>query len=145
ELLTIVRRVSTFEAEYKDRLTSEVPKSSGAPKLLTIIRGWRRAAAKSGFIERTRSTMPDDVVMWMDSVVAPSHDLGKVMFSSLLGSGANDGRLDFTKTTFVRLKHAFASRGLAKVALYGVTSVSPTKGSLGMFDPSRANSDAATN
>lgn len=145
ELSTIVDKVSAFEAEYKEKLISEVPKSAGAAKLMTKIRGWRRAAAKSSFIERTRSTMPDDVVVWMDSVVAPSQDLGKVVFSSLLGSGANDGRLDFTKTTFVRLKHAFTSRGLAQAALYDVTSVSPSKGSLGMFAPSRASSTAATN
>lgn len=145
ELSTIVAKVSTFEVEYKERLISEVPKSAGASKLLTKIRGWRRAAAKSGFIERTRSTMPDDVVVWMDSVVAPSQDLGKVVFSSLLGSGANDGRLDFTKTTFVRLQHAFTSRGLSQAALYDETSVSSSKGSLGMFAPSRANSTAATN
>lgn len=145
ELSTILDKVSPFETEYKEKLVSEVPKSVGAAKLLTKIRRWRRAAAKSGFIERTRSTMPDDVVVWMDSVVAPSQDLGKVVFSSLLGSGANDGRLDFTKTTFVRLKHAFTSSGLALAALYDVTSLSPSRGSLGMFAPSRANSTAATN
>lgn len=145
ELSNILDKVSPFETEYKDKLISEVPKSAGAAKLLTKIRGWRRAAAKSAFIERTRSTMPDDVVVWMDSVVAPSQDLGKVVFSSLLGSGANDGRLDFTKTTFVRLKHAFTSSGLVQAALYDLTSVSPSKGSLGMFAPSRADSTAATN
>jgi CRISPR-associated protein Csx17 len=145
ELSTIVDKVSTFEAEYKGKLISEVPRSAGASKLLTTIRGWRRSAAKSGFIERTRSTMPDDVVVWMDSVVAPSQELGKVVFSSLLGSGANDGRLDFTKTTFVRLQHAFTSSGLAQAALYDLAIVSPSKGSLGMFAPSRANSTAATN
>jgi CRISPR-associated protein Csx17 len=145
ELSAILDKVSTFEGEYKKKLISEVPKLAGASKLLTKIRGWRRASAKVGFIERTRSTMPDAVVVWMDSVVAPSQDLGKVVFSSLLGSGANDGRLDFTKTTFVRLRHAFTSRGLAQAALYDVTSVSPSKGSLGMFAPSHADSTAATN
>jgi CRISPR-associated protein Csx17 len=145
ELSTIIAKIGPFEDEYNERLVSEVPKAAGAAKLLTKIRGWRRAAAKSGFIERTRSIMSDDVVVWMDSVVAPAQDLGKVVFSSLLGSGANDGRLDFTKTTFVRLKHAFASSGLAQAALYDVTAVSPSKGSLGMFAPSRADSAAATN
>jgi CRISPR-associated protein Csx17 len=145
ELSAILGKLSTFEVEYNDKLISEVPKSAGAGKLLTKIRGWRRAAAKSAFIERTRSTMPDDVVVWMDSVVAPSQELGKVVFSSLLGSGANDGRLDFTKTTFVRLQHAFTCSGLVQAALFDVTSKSPSKGSLGMFDPSRANSSAATN
>jgi CRISPR-associated protein Csx17 len=145
ELSAIVDRVSSFEAEYKEKLISEVPKSAGATKLLTIIRGWRRAAAKASFIERTRSTMPDDVVVWMDSVVAPSQELGRVVFSSLLGSGANDGRLDFTKTTFVRLQHAFASSGLVQTALFDATSVSQSKGSLGMFAPSRASSNAVTN
>lgn len=145
ELSTIVDRVSPFEAEYKDKLISDVPNSAGGAKLLTKIRGWRRAAAKYGFIERTRSTLPDDVVVWMDSVVAPTSELGKVVFSSLLGSGANDGRLDFTKTTFVRLKHAFTSSGLVQAALFDVASVSPSKASLGMFSPPHANSSAATN
>ncbi len=145
ELSAILGKLAPYEAEYNEKLISEAPQSSGAGKLLTQIRGWRRAAAKYAFIERTRSTMPDDVVAWMDAVVAPSQELGKVVFSSLLGSGANDGRLDFTKTTFVRLKHAFTLSGLVRAALFDVTSISPSKGSLGMFAPSRANSSAATN
>lgn len=145
ELSAIIAQIEPFEDEYNERLVSEVPNAAGAAKLLTKIRGWRRAAAKSGFIERTRSVMSDDVVVWMDAVVAPAQDLGKVVFSSLLGSGANDGRLDFTKTTLVRLQHAFLSSGLAQAALYDVTAVSPSKGSLGMFAPSRADSAAATN
>lgn len=145
ELSAIIDKVLPFESDYKEKLVSDVPKSAGAAQLLTKLRAWRRTEAKSGFIERTRSTMPDVVVMWMDSVVAPSQDIGRVAFSSLLGSGANDGRLDFTKTTFARLKHAFTSRGLAMAALYDVAHMSLSKGSLGMFAPSRANSSAATN
>jgi len=143
-LSAIVEKVSMFGTEYKERLISEVPRSVGAAKLLTQIRGWRRAAAKAGFIERTRSTLPDEVVSWMDSVVVPSQEPGKAVFSSLLGSGAIDGNQEFTRLTFARLKHVFSSSGLARTALYDEASVSPSKGSLGMFAPARAD-DSATN
>lgn len=57
--------------------------------------------AKQEFILAMRSTLPDEVVAWMDAVLVLGRD--KLHLPALLGSGGNDGNMDFTSNFMQRL------------------------------------------
>jgi CRISPR-associated protein Csx17 len=57
--------------------------------------------AKQDFILAMRSTLPDEVVAWMDAVLVLGQD--KLHTPALLGSGGNDGNMDFTSNFMQRL------------------------------------------
>jgi len=56
---------------------------------------------KEQLIRRYRNELPDEVVAWMDAAIV-IHE-SKLDFAPLLGSGGNDGRLDFTQNFMQRL------------------------------------------
>jgi len=49
---------------------------------------------KQELVERCRSFLPDEAVEWMDAVILLTADT--LAFPSLVGTGGNDGRLEFT-------------------------------------------------
>lgn len=73
-------------------------------------------AAKAALIRMLRSTMPDTAIDWIDAAttVTPA----EVVFPPLLGSGGNDGNLDFSTTLLQRI-----------AALIDLDSGSPAEGS----------------
>ncbi|MCW5757132.1 MAG: type I-U CRISPR-associated protein Csx17 [Phycisphaeraceae bacterium] len=104
---------------------------------------------KVRLIQRYRRELPDEVVSWMDAAMVLQQD-GQ-SFAPILGTGGNDGRLDFTQNFMQRIvllglhgseqsqqsSHWFA---LAAFAL-------PTKlhsASIGQFAPGRAGGPNAT-
>lgn len=67
-------------------------------------RGWTarpKDAAKAELIAALRGRLPDSALPWLDAAVALSG--GSLSFPQLLGTGGNDGRLDFTNTFMRRL------------------------------------------
>lgn len=72
-------------------------------------RGWTvrpKDAEKASLIMALRGRLPDSALPWLDAAVALSG--ARLSFPQLLGSGGNDGRLDFTNTFMRRL---VAARG----------------------------------
>ena len=57
--------------------------------------------AKIGFVAALRSEMPDDALDWLDAAVALSGE--RLAYPQILGTGGNDGRLDFTNNFMRRL------------------------------------------
>ena len=57
--------------------------------------------AKAALIRRLRSDLPDAVLDWIDAAATVTQ--GEVVFPPLLGSGGNDGNLDFSTTVLQRL------------------------------------------
>lgn len=57
--------------------------------------------AKTEFVASLRSEIPDTALDWIDAATALSGD--KVLYPQLLGTGGNDGRLDFTNNFMRRL------------------------------------------
>ncbi len=55
---------------------------------------------KPALLEALRAELPDSAIQWMDSALALTDDGPK--FPPLLGSGGNDGRLDFTNNQMQR-------------------------------------------
>src|ERR1019366_467420 len=99
---------------------------------------------KAHLIRRYRSELPDEVVAWMDAAMVLQED--KQNFAPLLGTGGNDGRLDFTQNFMQRI----VSLGLHKTepansnscslienSLYA-TPATLNWGSVGQFAPGRA-------
>jgi len=105
---------------------------------------------KVRLIRRYRQELPDEVVAWMDAAMVLQQD-GQG-FAPLLGTGGNDGRLDFTQNFMQRIVslglHESSpvgdkSRAWLNQALFG----SPARldsASVGQFSPGRAGGPNAT-
>lgn len=96
-------------------------------------RGWTvrpKDAEKASLIMVLRGRLPDSALPWLDAAVALSG--GRLSFPQLLGSGGNDGRLDFTNTYMQRL---VAARG----GLFDATTGAPTPSSEGLLRAALVN------
>jgi CRISPR-associated protein Csx17 len=75
---------------------------------------------KSDLLRRLRALLPDEALYWFDAAVSLSGDgKGALKFSPLLGSGGNDGRLDFANNFMQRLSDALPLSHTAKAAAAG--------------------------
>jgi len=92
-----------------------------------------------------RSGLPDDALVWVDAAVVLTSDGPK--YPPLLGTGGNDGRLDFTNNQMQRLVELLGptderSRRLRRdrldAALFGTASPSMTNVAIGQYAPSAA-------
>ena len=117
------------------RLLTEIPDLKGLPP----------KEQKQEIIEACRSHLPDAAVRWMDAAVVLLD--GDVGFPPLLGTGGNDGRLDFSNNFMQRLASllglgAKPPKGASpeqwfRCALDG-TPVVGIKAAIGQFDPGAA-------
>jgi CRISPR-associated protein Csx17 len=105
---------------------------------------------KARLIRRYRRELPDDVVAWMDAAMV-IREAGQV-FAPLLGTGGNDGRLDFTQNFMQRIvlldlhKASPASpqsHAWLEQALFAVPTTL-AKASVGQFAPGRVGGPNAT-
>lgn len=105
---------------------------------------------KDQLIRRYRRELPDEVVAWMDAVMVLQQ--GDQGFAPLLGTGGNDGRLDFTQNFMQRLvalelhKSGAAgdeSCGWLRNAIFN-DATTLGKASVGQFSPGRAGGPNAT-
>jgi CRISPR-associated protein Csx17 len=80
-----VEVIRTVEAILKEENVGKKPKDKDKVRL----------------IRRYRCTLPDAVVSWMDAALALQQDGQR--FAPLLGTGGNDGRLDFTQNFMQRI------------------------------------------
>lgn len=69
------------------------------------IRGKLRKDEKPAVLLTARNTLPERVLAWMDAAVVLTGDGAK--YPPLLGTGGNDGRLDFTNNFMQRLVDLF--------------------------------------
>lgn len=102
---------------------------------------------KQALLERARSSLPDDVLPWLDAAYVVSDVPG---FSALLGTGGNDGRLEFANNFMQRLAEMFltAQKGRRREATLAervdaALFAKPRAGvhasvSFGQFAPARA-------
>jgi len=105
---------------------------------------------KSRLIRRYKRELPDAVIAWMDATMVLQKD-GQG-FSPLLGTGGNDGRLDFTQNFMQRVvalnlhkdeSASDESRMWLAHALFG-SQARLHKASVGQFAPGRAGGPNAT-
>lgn len=105
---------------------------------------------KIRLIRRYRRELPDEVLAWMDAAMVLQHD-GQA-FAPLLGTGGNDGRLDFTQNFMQRIlslglhesgQPTDQSRAWLEAALFASPAQLDTA-SVGQFAPGRAGGPNAT-
>jgi CRISPR-associated protein Csx17 len=106
---------------------------------------------KALFLYRLRNQAPDGLLRWMDAAVILSDDDPR--YPPLLGTGGNDGRLDFTNNFMQRLGEVFdASSGEPKqesrdwlaTALFGDVVPNLSDRAIGQFAPGSAGGPNAS-
>jgi CRISPR-associated protein Csx17 len=106
--------------------------------------GWKKDQAKERAVREFRNRCPDELLPWIDAAVVLGSD--GALFPPLLGTGGNDGRLDFSTTFHQRLLEVLdpppaarrRSRGQAADLLAGSQSEPLVKLPIGQFDPAAA-------
>lgn len=103
------------------------------------------ADEKPRLLEACRGRLPDDVLPWLDAAYLMTADGAK--YPPLLGTGGNDGRLDFTNNFMQRLLDLVdagtggptpAARPLLCAALFDDPTDRLTGGAIGQFLPAGA-------
>ncbi|MFO0872105.1 MAG: type I-U CRISPR-associated protein Csx17 [Pirellulales bacterium] len=99
--------------------------------------------AKEALLEQCRARLPDEVVPWLDACFVLG-DSGAIYFP-LLGTGGNDGRLDFTNNFLQRITEILPANSgdpapasterLLEAALFADVLVSLGRTSIGQFSP----------
>ncbi|GIW93146.1 MAG: hypothetical protein KatS3mg110_1187 [Pirellulaceae bacterium] len=106
---------------------------------------------KARLLRRYRGEMPDEFVRWMDAAMVIQAD--DQTFAPLLGTGGNDGRLDFAQNFMQRLvdQLKFTQDGpqshqeeLLRNALFGEPVAGLSAAAVGQFAPGRAGGPNAT-
>jgi CRISPR-associated protein Csx17 len=129
--------------------------SSSDPRLSTFaetIKSARGYVAARGWAERPsdenkvvaisamRALLPDEAVAWVDAAVVLGTDFDghdRLMFPPLLGTGGNDGRLDFSNNYQQRVVEVLAAESTAPLesSLLGGPVTSRFKGTMGQYQP----------
>lgn len=108
-------------------------------------RGWITDGATGGdkrrVVQEFRNRCPDGLLPWIDAAVALAGD--DTIFPPLLGTGGNDGRLDFSTNFHQRLLDVIAvpdsgrarSLAMARDLLSGTEAEQLVGAAIGQFDP----------
>lgn len=118
--------------------------------------GMDRSASPKGdekalLLIRMRGLLPDEAIAWLDAAVLLAGDTPQ--YPPLLGTGGNDGRLDFTNNFMQRLVEVLCldgksaeteSRDWLRLALFGDTAPGLTKKAIGQFSPGQAGGPNGT-
>ncbi|MDE0669114.1 MAG: type I-U CRISPR-associated protein Csx17 [bacterium] len=116
------------------------------------------AAQKTELVESLRATLPEGALDWLDAALALSS--GNLSYPKLLGTGGNDGRLEFTNNFLQRLVSANrpvglfdastglptdTTQGLCRASLFGHTTRHLlAKKSPGQYSPGAAGGPNST-
>lgn len=107
-------------------------------------------ASKHLLLRRLRSEMPDEFLPWMDAAMVLQRD--RQSYAAVLGTGGNDGRLDFSRNFMERLVRLGLVDGqgtaeterLLNNCLFGEPVAGLYPSSVGQFAPGRAGGPNAT-
>jgi CRISPR-associated protein Csx17 len=115
---------------------------------------WDKAPAqknKRKLVLQLRACLPEESLMWLDAAIALTGDtLG---FPPLLGSGGNDGNLDFSSNFMQRLADVIdpetgnskaSARAPLEATLFGGAAAVVGEGAIGQFAPGAAGGPNAT-
>ncbi len=117
-----------------------------AKKIQTKVNGFQRKGNKEELIVLARARFRDSALGWMDAALALREDNGAPdnHFNPILGSGGNEGRLDFSSNFMQNVVDLLLGRPrnerqhLLTLSLFGGTGTGLEIISIGQFDPGRA-------
>lgn len=140
EALTSIKKAKT------ERLRTYQEVIAAAEQVVGDAKQSPKDEEKQGLIETARATWPTAVLPWLDAALSLSGD--SVRYPALLGTGGNDGRLDFTNNFMQRVVELIdvksgaatpASVPLLTHALFGVSTDLLQRGlAIGQFLPGAA-------
>lgn len=96
---------------------------------------------KARFVNDLRACLVDDACRWLDGAIALTTDGPR--YPPILGTGGNDGRLDFSNNFMRRLTQVLDNDGkiheaALRASLYCEPAAGLEKGAVGQFDPGGA-------
>lgn len=107
--------------------------------------------SKEGLLQRLRNELDEKALAWIDAALMLTTEGPK--YPPLLGTGGNDGRLDFTNNFLKQLVNLFdpetgsptvLATGTLPGALYAAPVLLPGKGVIGQFAPGNAGGPNST-
>jgi len=109
-----------------------------------------RVADKARVVQEFRNRCPDELLPWIDASVVLASD--KALFPPILGTGGNDGRLDFSTNFHEQLlvvldsspRGRARSADLARDLLAGTETEKLAAAPVGQFDPARAGGQGSS-
>ena len=143
-------------AERFEPIASAIQVASDAIKYSGLVES-PKDAAKIKLVETLRAELPDRGLDWIDAALALSGET--IGYPQLLGTGGNDGRLDFTNNFMRRLVSGTKPDGLFDAAtgkpspnardilsstLFDTSSLSLCSAPIGQFSPRAAGGPNAT-
>jgi CRISPR-associated protein Csx17 len=144
---TVVRPMVETRRELKEleRKKKALPKGDKRYDEQIKVKKQELERRKARLQTNLRQFWPDELLPWFDSVMVLDQDC-QSSYPPLLGTGGNDGRLEFTNNFMQRLgdvlpfaadrKPTDESKGLLSAALFADTLVSLGKSAIGQFNPS---------
>lgn len=144
--------IAALEESTTDRLVHYRAALAGARGLLRRVDPELTGdkALKDQILALARSELPDQAVEWIDAAVVLASD--HPVYPPLLGTGGNDGRLDFSNNFMQRLRTVLSltpgsrapSRSTLEAwvrgSLFGIPVVGEKDRAVGQFDPAAAGS-----
>lgn len=110
-----------------------------------------KGADKTKLLQRIRAVLSDDALEWFDAAILLASD--GAQFPPLLGTGGNDGRLDFTNNFMQRLTEIIdsdngspttESESWLRMALFGEPAPGLVKKAIGQFAPGQVGGPNAS-
>lgn len=126
-------------AKYRDSIAicrdmEEVAEGKGADEV----------SRKTAILRHCRNRLPDEAVEWLDAAMGIAAD-GSLAFPPILGTGGNEGHLDYTNnfmsriaTLLIQPDSSLRAGELLANALFACRTTSLQKDAAGQFDPGRA-------
>ena len=127
----------------KERATAIKNLIKSAKKIRSAIKQRMRSSGKTQVILACRDRLDARVVEWIDAVAAINHT-GEAEFPAILGTGGNEGRLEYSNTFMKNLSSLLlsddqsASCSLLRNTLFGDPTSHLQVASVGQYDPGRA-------
>ncbi|MGV1008966.1 MAG: type I-G CRISPR-associated protein Cas8g1/Csx17 [Dermatophilaceae bacterium] len=98
---------------------------------------------KGRLVQELRNRLPDEALAWVDASVVLTLDLDKPVFPPLIGTGGNDGRLEYSSNFHQRLIEVLPDLGAsprtsaawARDLLTGQQTARLQNAAVGQFDP----------
>lgn len=110
----------------------------GIAREFVAARGWTERPAdenKALLVSAMRARLPDVALAWLDAALVIGDE--KLLFPPLLGTGGNDGRLDFSNNFQQRVVEVIESdsSSLLGSSLFGTPTTARFEGTMGQYQP----------
>ncbi|HET9955042.1 MAG TPA: type I-U CRISPR-associated protein Csx17, partial [Polyangiaceae bacterium] len=133
------RKAADAIVSSKDARLQEYAETIRIAREFVAAKGWTERPAdenKQLMIASMRACLPDSALAWLDAAIVLGND--RVLFPPLLGTGGNDGRLDFSNNFQQRVFEVLTKSPQTPAlesSLFGVAQTSQFEGAMGQYQP----------